>query len=140
MLILLDKPDEFSRRLRDVCGELARGNYAQIETLFAMTADADVPLVFQELAEAFASMAVQIEAREYRLSDMLSDLKEAHRQLEEAHRSVTQENVTLRSQVERLSIEIDTTKKEREVQEIVETDYFQKLQERALTMRQRRRD
>lgn len=134
-----DEASEFQRRLRELCGELARGDYGNIDSLFAMTIDDGAPAVVQELAEAFASMAVQIEAREYRLGEMLAELKEANRRLEEANRSVTTENVTLRSQVERLTIEIDQTRKEREVSAIVETDYFRGLQERAQAMRQRQR-
>lgn len=134
-----DETTEFQRRLRDLCGELARGDYENIDSLFAMTIDAGAPAVMQELAEAFGSMAVQIEAREYRLGEMLAELKEANRRLEEANRTVTTENVTLRSQVERLTIAIDQTRKEREVSAIVETDYFRSLQERAQAMRQRQR-
>lgn len=134
-----DETSEFQRRLRNLCGELARGDYEKIDSLFAMTIDAGAPPVLQELAEAFASMAVQIEAREYRLGEMLAELKEANRRLEDANRTVTTENVTLRSQVQRLTIEIDQTRKEREVSEIVETDYFRGLQERAQAMRQRQR-
>ncbi len=134
---MADETGDFTGRLRDLCGELARGDYAKIESLFAMTIDADASPMVQELAEAFGSMAVQIEAREYRLGEMLAELKEANRRLEDANRTVTTENVTLRSEVQRLSIEIDMTRKEREVSEIVETDYFRMLQERARAMRQR---
>lgn len=134
-----EETSEFQRRLRDLCGELARGDYGNIDSLFAMTIDDGAPAVVQELAEAFASMAVQIEAREYRLGEMLAELKEANRRLEEANRTVTSENDTLRSQVQRLTIEIDQTRKEHEVSAIVETDYFRTLQERAQAMRQRQR-
>lgn len=134
---VIDQAGDFPQRLRDLCGEIARGNYDKIDSLFAMTIDAGAPAVMQELAEAFGSMAVQIEAREYRLGEMLAELKEANRRLEEHNRSVTTENVTLRDQVQRLSIEIDQTRKEREVSEIVETDYFRSLQERAQAMRKR---
>lgn len=136
---VIDQAGDFAQRLRDLCGELARGNYDQIDSLFAMTIDAGAPEVMQELAEAFGSMAVQIEAREYRLGEMLAELKEANRRLEEHNRSVTTENVTLRDQVQRLTIEIDLSRKEREVSAIVETDYFRGLQERAQEMRRRSR-
>lgn len=134
---MIDQAGDFPQRLRDLCGEIARGNYDKIDNLFAMTIDAGAPPVVQELAEAFGSMAVQIEAREYRLGEMLAELKEANRKLEEHNRSVTTENVTLRDQVQRLTIAIDQTRKEREVSEIVETDYFRSLQERAQAMRKR---
>jgi len=137
---VIEQTGDFPQRLRDLCGEIARGNYDKIDSLFAMTIDAGAPAVMQELAEAFGSMAVQIEAREYRLGEMLAELKEANRRLEEHNRSVTTENVTLRDQVQRLTIEIDQTRKDREVSEIVETDYFRDLQERAQEMRRRSRN
>jgi len=133
----LASPDLFARRLRDLCGELARGDYDNIDSLFAMTADAEAPETVRELAEAFGSMAVQIEAREFRLGEMLAELKEANRRLEDANRNITSENADLKTQVQRLVIEIDQTRKEREVAGIVETDYFKALQERAQAMRQR---
>lgn len=133
----LASPDLFARRLRDLCGELARGDYDNIDSLFAMTADAEAPETVRELAEAFGSMAVQIEAREFRLGEMLAELKEANLRLEDANRNITSENADLKTQVQRLAIEIDQTRKEREVAAIVETDYFKALQERAQAMRQR---
>jgi hypothetical protein len=45
----------------------------------------------------------------------------------------------LRQQVEELRIEIDETNRQKQVSEIVESDFFQGLQERARTMRQRKR-
>ena len=45
----------------------------------------------------------------------------------------------LRQQVEELKIEIDETKRQKQVSEIVDSDFFQGLQERARTMRQRKR-
>ncbi|RXT52545.1 hypothetical protein B6S44_17405 [Bosea sp. Tri-44] len=134
----LASPDLFARRLRDLCGELARGDYDNIDSLFAMTADVDAPETVRELAEAFGSMAVQIEAREFRLGGMLAELKEANRRLEDANRHIASENADLKTKVQRLAIEIDQTRKEREVEAIVETDYFRALQERAQAMRQRR--
>lgn len=133
----LASPDLFARRLRDLCGELARGDYDNIDSLFAMTADAEAPETVRELAEAFGSMAVQIEAREFRLGEMLAELKEANRRLENANRNIASENADLKTQVQRLAIEIDQTRKDREVAGIVETDYFKALQERAQAMRQR---
>lgn len=129
--------DPFIRSLRDLCGALAKGDYGEIDRLFAMTADEHAPEAVRELAEAFASMAVQIEAREFRLSGTLAELKEANRRLEEVNRTIANENADLRTRVEKLAIEIDEARKEREVADIVETDYFRALQDRAQAMRRR---
>jgi hypothetical protein len=126
-------------RLKGVCERIAGGQYEDLDDLFDMTAADDLPQVVGELAEAFASMAVQVEAREFRLTEMLAELNEAHRQLGEAHKKVSSENVDLRGQVERLRIEIDVGRRDKEVSDIAESDYFQMLRTKAGEMRSRYR-
>lgn len=129
------------QRLKGVCELIAGGRYETLDDLFDMTAASDLPPVVNELAESFASMVVQVEAREFRLTEMLADLNEAHRQLGEAHKQVSSENANLRNEVQRLRIEIDYGRRDKEVSEIAETDYFQMLRGRAQEMRSRyRRD
>lgn len=131
--------DRFLAALKDVCERVARGDYANLDDLFALTGQSDAPEVVRELAEAFGSMAVQVEGREFHLSQLLQELGETNRQLEDAQRRLASENVVLRDQVQRMQIEIDQGRKEREVSEIIETDYFQTLQSRAREMRSRHR-
>lgn len=131
--------DQFLPALKSVCERIARGDYAELDELFAMAESADAPKLVRELAEAFGSMAVQVEGREFHLSQLLEQLGEANRQLEEAQRQLASENVVLRDQVQRMQITIDQTRKDREVSEIIETDYFQTLQSRARDMRARHR-
>ena len=129
--------DQLLDNLKNVCGRIAEGEYGDLDDLFLMTGATDLPPVINELAEAFASMAVQVEAREFRLNEMLADLNEANRQLAEAHKQISSENAVLRDQVQRLRIEIDYTRRDKEVSEIAETDYFQTLRRRAQEMRER---
>jgi enamine deaminase RidA (YjgF/YER057c/UK114 family) len=129
--------DHVLDNLKRVCERIASGQYDDLDDLFAMTSAADLPLVVNELAEAFASMTVQVEAREFRLTEMLADLNEANRQLAEAHRKISSENEVLRDQVQRMRIEIDVSRRDKEVSEIEGTDYFQTLRSRAQEMRGR---
>jgi hypothetical protein len=129
--------DRLLDELKLVCGRVAEGHYGDLDALFTMTAASDIPVVIGDLAEAFASMAVQVEAREFRLTEMLAELNEANRQLAEAHRRIASENEVLRDQVQRLRIEIDVTRRDKEVSEIAETDYFQSLRTRAREIRER---
>ena len=129
------------QRLKVVCESIAGGRYEDLSDLFDMTAAEDLPGVVNDLAESFASMVVQVEAREFRLTETLADLNEAHHRLGDAHKQVSTENTDLRHQVQRLRIEIDTGRRDREVSEIAGTDYFQMLRGRAQDMRSRfRRD
>lgn len=131
--------DRFLPALKNVCERVARGDYAGLDELFSLAESRDAPALVRELAEAFASMAVQVEGREFHLSQLLEQLGEANRQLEEAQRRLASENVVLRDQVQRMQITIDQARKDHEVSEITETDYFQTLQSRARDMRARHR-
>ncbi|MHB8885022.1 MAG: hypothetical protein ACYC5H_08015 [Methylovirgula sp.] len=131
--------DQFLVELQGLCQAIAQGQYDGLDNLFALTGAAEVPDDIRDLAEAFGSMVVQIEAREFRLGNTLQDLKESNRKLEEAQKRLASENVTLRSEVHRLKIEIDQTRKDVEVSEIADTEYFQSLQSRARSMRARQR-
>jgi hypothetical protein len=124
-------------RLKGICERIAGGRYEELDDLFDMTAAPDLPDVVNSLAEAFAGMVVQVEAREFRLTEMLADLNEAHRQLGEVHKKVASENAGLRHEVQQLRIEIDHGRRDKEVTEIAETDYFQMLRSRAQEMRGR---
>jgi hypothetical protein len=135
----MNQADDFLTSLKRVCERIANGNYSEIDELFALTESPATPRVVRELAEAFASMAVQVEGREFHLSQLLEQLGETNRQLDEAQKKLASENVVLRGRVERMQIEIDQTRKDREVTEIAETDYFQMLQSRAREMRSRHR-
>jgi hypothetical protein len=52
---------------------------------------------------------------------------------------VYQREQTLRRQVEALKIEIDETKRQKQVSEIAETDFFRELQAKARKMRSRQK-
>lgn len=134
-----DPKESFLAQLKDVCSAIARGDYQSVDVLFEMTGAETDDELLPELAEAFGNMVVQVEAREFHLGKMLEDLKESNRQLDEARRKLSAENVQLRDQVQRMRIEIDETQKQREVSDIVETDYFQTLKTRAHEMRERHR-
>jgi hypothetical protein len=133
----MEAKSQFLTDLQLLCQAIARGDYDGLDHLFALTGAPEVPSDIRDLAESFGSMVVQIEAREFHLGEMLSELKESNRKLAEAERRLASENVTLRSEVHRLKIEIDQARKDVEVSEIADTEYFQNLQSRARSMRAR---
>ena len=55
-------------------------------------------------------------------------------------RDVLARERTLKAQIHDLRIEIDDLKKQKQVEEIVSTDYFQRLREQAQSIRNRRKD
>jgi chromosome segregation ATPase len=87
------------------------------------------------LAETFASMVVQIEAREFHANQLIAELRETQRQLEAAQKRLRQENTDLRFRLRKLEVRYDETQANKEVSEIAESDYFRELQQRAKSMR-----
>jgi hypothetical protein len=123
--------DDVLKELITLCGELAQGEYGNVDSLFHLTKEGSRHDLIRELAESFGMMVVKVEAREFRLEGMIRDLEKAKAQLEIARQKLAEENIQLKSEVRKLKIEIDLTEKDREVAKITETDYFRNLRKRA---------
>ncbi len=89
--------DGLLRRLIDLCEDLSKGHYAEVEELFELTKEGKYPPLVTELAEAFGLMMVRVEAREYRLEQMIDALKEANDELLDAKERLSEENVHLKT-------------------------------------------
>ena len=124
-------------KLSHLCRAIADGQYDGLDELFSFADAPELDADIRTLAEAFGFMVVQIEGREFRLSNTIEELEETSRQLRAAKEQLAQENSSLRLEMDRLKIEIDHSRKEEEVAEITETDYFHDLQLRARALRQR---
>jgi hypothetical protein len=121
--------------LAATCEAIAGGRFEDIERLFAIVSNVEVPADIRGLAETFASMVVQIEAREFHANQLISELRETQRQLEAAQLRLRQENTDLRFRLRKLEVQYDTVQANREVTEIADSDYFRELQQRAKSMR-----
>ncbi len=76
------KPQETLAHLLPLVGEVARGNYERAQDIFEFTKlKVDDPLV-RELAEAFGMMLVKVEAREFRLTQLVERLKATNQELQ----------------------------------------------------------
>ncbi|TDT99747.1 hypothetical protein DFO45_1458 [Azorhizobium sp. AG788] len=124
-------------RLEGICRQIAKGDYDNVDDLFALTVAEDASETIHQLAEAFGFMLVQVEAREMRLNMLIEDLTGLKEQLEIANGKLKQENAELSVQLKRLTVEIDRQELKKHVGAIVETEYFQDLQQRAREMRAR---
>lgn len=124
-------------RLEDICRRIAKGDYDDVDDLFALTIADDASETIHQLAEAFGFMLVQVEAREMRLNMLIEDLTSLKEQLEIANGKLKQENADLAGQLRRLTVDIDRQELKKHVGAIVETEYFQDLQQRAREMRAR---
>lgn len=131
------KPASPIESLAMTCEAIAKGRFEDIEGLFDIVSDTALPEDVRALAETFAGMVVQIEAREFHSSQLIAELKEAQRQLEAARRKLQSENSDLRQRLKKLDVHYDESQAEEEVREIAESDYFRELQERAKSMRSR---
>jgi len=67
------------------CKKIAAGQYekSDADRLFELAKKGRYPGVLAELAESFGMMLVKVEAREFRLSQIIEELEEAKAKLEE---------------------------------------------------------
>jgi len=80
--------DRILMQLIQLTGEVSRGNYDNAREIFEFTNAGLYPGRISDLAESFGMMLVQIEAREYRLEQMIEDLNRKNTQLAETLRKV----------------------------------------------------
>ena len=89
-------PNRLLKYLIDLCEEISKGHYTKIEELFELTKEGKYPQRVTELAEAFGMMMVKVEAREYRLEQVIDDLKKAKADLSDAKDRLFRENIHLK--------------------------------------------
>lgn len=92
---------------------------------------------------SITNAANEIESGEFaelgldKVIDRTDELGQLARVFQNMAREVYSREERLKQQVQQLQIEIDQTKRQKQVQEIVETDFFQNLQAKARLMRRR---
>ena len=66
--------------LNSSCKKIAQGKYDQsdVDKIFELAKTQRYPSLFSELAESFGMMVTKLEAREYRLKQMIEDLEKAN--------------------------------------------------------------
>lgn len=122
---------EVLERFIFLCQEFAAGNYDKVDELLDLTKEKEHPKLISELAESFGMMIIKIEAREFRLEQIIEDLERTKKELEIAKKRLAMENIELKNEVRKLRIEIDPCQKAKDVADITETDYFKYLQKKA---------
>jgi class 3 adenylate cyclase len=73
--------EQVLRRLIDLARDVSQGRYDRADELFELTAPGSCPPLLGELAEAFGMMVVQVEGREFRLQNLVSDLERVNAEL-----------------------------------------------------------
>ena len=78
--------------LNSCCKKIASGNYekADAERLFELAKKGRYPGILSELAESFGMMMVKVEAREFRLKQIIEELELAKAKLREDTNGVRQ--------------------------------------------------
>lgn len=76
------------KNLVELSKQVARGDYSQAEDLFKLTQAGQSSEAIEELAEAFGMMMVQVEGREFRLEQLIEQLKDTNQRLEDTLQKV----------------------------------------------------
>lgn len=121
--------------LARTCEAIANGRYEDVEELFDVITNQDVPEGIRALAETFSSMVVQVEAREFHSSQLIHDLTETRRKLELAEAKLRKENADLKTRLDKFEVAYDKQEAKLEVEKVADTDYFRALQSQAKSMR-----
>jgi len=76
---------ELFEMLNDCCKKIASGKYdrADSERLFELSKKGRYPGFLSELAESFGMMMVKVEAREFRLKEIIEELEQARGESQE---------------------------------------------------------
>ncbi len=93
--------DTLLARLISVTEELAQGRFGQYDDLFELTKSGQYPPLIARFAESFGMMAVKVEAREYRLEQIIEELRSTEAQLRVAQERLARENSTLKKNLRR---------------------------------------
>ncbi|MBM4276678.1 MAG: sigma-54-dependent Fis family transcriptional regulator [Deltaproteobacteria bacterium] len=92
----LNEGNNLLKYLINLCEDLSKGRYTKVEELFEHTKEAKYPPVVTRLAEAFGMMMVKVEAREFRLEQVIDDLKKTKIDLSIAKERLSSENIQLK--------------------------------------------
>ncbi len=70
--------------LNSTCKKIASGNYAEVDAdkLFELAKKNRYPSFLSDLAESFGMMLVKVEAREFRMQQLIENLEKAKKELE----------------------------------------------------------
>ena len=88
-------------RLIAVTEDLSQGRFGQYNDLFELTKSGQYPPLIARFAESFGMMAVKVEAREFRLEQMIEELRSTEAQLRVAQEQLARENSTLKKNLRR---------------------------------------
>ncbi|WP_051617240.1 sigma-54 interaction domain-containing protein [Desulfonatronovibrio hydrogenovorans] len=79
--VLTPEVDRLLKKMEQICHDLAWNKFEQADDLFELTRQKRYPERIAKLAESFGMMLVKVEAREYRMEEMLKELQQARKQL-----------------------------------------------------------
>jgi len=86
-------------KLTSLAKQVARGNYGRARKRFELTKPATCPKAVSELAEAFGTMVVKVESREFRLAGLVEDLERTCKELAAAKRTLETSNKRLETKL-----------------------------------------
>jgi len=88
-------------RLIAVAEEVSMGRYGRHNEIFELTKTGRYPPLITRLAESFGMMIVKVEAREFRLEQIIEDLKKTQNDLFAAKQKLSRENINLKKNLRR---------------------------------------
>lgn len=95
------KVNQLFDRLIAVAEDVSMERLGRSEEIFELTKSEKYPPTIARFAEAFGMMLVKVEAREYRLEQIIEELRRSETELRAARERLTRENLTLKKNLRR---------------------------------------
>lgn len=112
---------ELMQKLIQLSEDMAKGCYERHRELFELTKSGNYPDDVSRLAESFGMMMVKVEAREYRLAQIIEDLQQTRDELAAAKQQLSRENQVLKKTLRDNFVVDRLLGKSREIQLVKET-------------------
>lgn len=112
--------DKLLKYLVDLCKDVSKGRYAKKGEIFELTKTGIYPELITKLAESFGMMMVKVETREFRLEQIIDDLKKTQAELSTAREMLSHENNNLKQNLRKKFSPARILGTSRQIREILE--------------------
>lgn len=113
------KENDLLSRLISLTKKLSRGRFGKPDELFELTKTGKYPERIAELAESFGMMMVKVDAREFRLEEIINDLKKSRDELTRNYKKINRENISLKQSLRKKFSASNILGKNREITEML---------------------
>ncbi|HEV3270481.1 MAG TPA: hypothetical protein VGZ69_07555 [Candidatus Rhabdochlamydia sp.] len=122
-------------QIQGICYLVAKGDYSHLKELKQMATQRGYSKAIKKLAISVYEMILKLHLHEHKLELIVKRLEAMRKELKTARNLLKEKNVLLQKKVHVLEINIDQIKKNAELDRIVQSEFFNKIKNKALHRR-----